>query len=131
MDDDQIATTILGPIWRGIPSEYKSRYRANIWQQFEDHIRSAAYTARLGVWYDTICRKLGVRVRVEDIAMLQAALQCDQSQSRAVLQRIREQATLLVLLVRVANEERKAAYATASLFEINPGEEAEEAEEAE
>lgn len=106
MEPERIAADLLTPIWRGIPSDYKSKYRTNIWQQFEDQIRAAAYTSRLGVCYDTLCRKLDVTIRAEHAAAVQAVL--TSGQDRAVLKALRDETTLLVLLVRVANEERKA-----------------------
>lgn len=111
MTSDEIAAGLLAPLWRGIPSGYKSRYARNIWQQFEDNVRSAAYTSRLSVWYDTLCRKLSIEVRRDDTAAVQAVLQA--GQDKAVLKALRDETALLVLLVRVANEERKAAYQAA------------------
>jgi len=114
MTPELITENLLTPIWRGIPADYKSKYRQNIWQQFEDNIRSAAYTSRLATWFDTICRRLDVQIRPEHAA--QIAQLFNARLDRAILRALREETTLLVLMVRVANEERKAEQNQASMF---------------
>ena len=114
MTPELIAESLLTPIWRGIPADYKSKYRQNIWQQFEDNIRSAAYTSRLQTWLDTICRRLNVTIRPEHAAQMMPLF--TMSMDRAILRALRDETTLLVLLVRVANEERKAEQQQASMF---------------
>lgn len=107
---ETIAEQLLGPIWRGIPAAYKRTYARNIWQQFEDQIRSAAYTSRVSVFFDIICRKLDVRIYADDLARVQA---CMARADRPVLSLLRTETTYLVLLVRIANESRRASGAPA------------------
>lgn len=114
MTPELIAESLLTPIWRGISPEYKSKYRQNIWQQFEDNIRSAAYTSRLPAWLDTMCRRMDVTIRPEHAALMKPIFGL--CMDRLILRALRDETTLLVLLVRVANEERKAEQNQASLF---------------
>lgn len=109
MDQQRIADDLLWPIWRGVDSAYKVRYARNIWQQFEDNIRSAAYTSRLAPFYDALCRRLNVRVRADEAERVNAIIAS--GEDRAVLKALRDETTYLVLLVRLKNEERKADYA--------------------
>lgn len=109
MDHYEMATALLTPIWRGIPAAYKSRYRTKIWQQFEDNIKSAAYTATLSRFASNLSSRLGVRIATEDVVAVQAVLQS--GQDRALLKLLRDEATTCVLLVRMINEERKAEWA--------------------
>lgn len=104
-----MATALLTPMWRGTPAAYKSRYRAKIWQQFEDNIRSAAYTATLSRFASNLSSRLGVRIAIEDVATVNSVLQS--GQDRALLKLLRDEATTCVLLVRLMNEERKAEWA--------------------
>lgn len=108
MDQERIANELLWPIWKGLDSAYKSRYRQNIWQQFEDNIRSAAYTSRLSTFFDNLCQKLSVTVRADDVPLVQALIGA--GEDRAVLKALRDETTYLVLLVRSKNEDRKEAY---------------------
>jgi hypothetical protein len=108
--EHQQATELLEIIWLGIPSDYKSRYRRSIWQQFEDNIRSAAYTSNLGKFISSLCQKLNANIgrNSEERARADAILQ--EGNTRAILKLLREETTLLVLIVRVANQERREAW---------------------
>jgi len=97
---------LLDVIWRSIPASYKSRYRRNIWQQFEDNIRSAAYTNNLGKFVNSLCLALNVEIRgQDDIELANDALR--EGGDKAMLKLMREETTLLVLMVRLRNQERK------------------------
>jgi len=102
----QRATALLDVIWRGIPTNYKSRYRRNIWQQFEDNVRSAAYTSNLGKFINSLCLSLAVEFRnSDDIETANDALR--EGDDRTMLKLMREETTLLVLMVRLRNQERR------------------------
>jgi hypothetical protein len=106
MDYQRIANDLLTPIWRGIPADYKRQYARNIWEQFENNVRSAAYTSSLRVWFDTLSRRLNVTIRTEFLDAVQGVLGA--GDDRAILKALRDETAYVVLLVRVANEERKA-----------------------
>jgi hypothetical protein len=108
MEHQEIAERLLWPLWRGIDPSYKSKYRASIWQQFEDNIRSAAYTSRLARFVDEMTRKLSIQIRADDVANVQAVVAS--GDDRAILKLLRDETTLLVLYVRMRNEERKAEF---------------------
>lgn len=103
MHEDAVA--LLTAIWRGIPSGYKSYYRRSIWQQFENAVRSAAYTGNLSKFFNSICSKLQVQIRSGDCATVESIL--NGGSDRAILRLLREETTLLTLMVRVANQARK------------------------
>ena len=105
MTHEQLATDLLTPLWRGISPDYKKRYVYGIWAQFEDNLRSAAYTAKLSIFLAKIIQRLGITIYVDDIEKVTAVIQC--GDDKAVLKMLRDETALLVLLVRVANEERK------------------------
>lgn len=92
---------LLWAVWRGMPPDYKSRYRRTIWQQFENEVRAAAYTSRLGKFINSLCRKLGVTLNASVEPILNSG------QDRALLKLLRDETTLLVLMVRVRNEARR------------------------
>jgi hypothetical protein len=106
VNHELIATKLLTPLWSGIPADYKMKYARSIWQQFEDNIRSAAYTDRLSIWYDVMCRKLGIDVKSADLSVIHECLQIGADE--VFLRLLREETAYLVVLVRLANEERKA-----------------------
>ena len=106
----QQAADLLMAVWRGVPAEYKSRYRMNIWQQFEDQLRSAAYTSNLDRCVSSLCQKLSCDIgrNAEDRDRAEAIL--NSADGSAMLRLLRDQTTVLVLHVRVANQARREAW---------------------
>lgn len=105
------AAELLEIIWRGIPADYKSRYRRSIWQQFEDNIRSVACsTSQMGEFISKLCFKLSASIgrNSKDRTVANAVLQ--KADAGAMLKLLREETTFLVLIVRVANQERREAW---------------------
>jgi len=69
-------------------------------------VRSAAYTSNLGKFINTLCANLSVEIRGEDdIEFANDALR--EGSDRAMLKLMREETTLLVLMVRLWNQERR------------------------
>lgn len=107
MEHQEIAEKLLYPLWRGIADGYKSKYARNIWEQFQNQIKSAAYTSKLSTFFDVLCRRLDIRLRKDGTQTVQTVL--TSGQDRAILKTLRDETALLVLLVRVMNEERRDA----------------------
>ena len=105
MEHQTIADNLLWPIWRGIPDGYKMRYARSIWQQFEDNLRSSAYTSSLSKFLETVCVRLGVDLSAKELMNVRAVIESQSDQD--VLRKLRNETTYLVLLVRLRNEERK------------------------
>jgi len=103
----EMAGTLLKIIWRGIPADYKSRYRMTIWEQFENEIRAAAYTSSLARFVNSICSRLRAEIgrTPEERAVAETILRG--ADDRAMLKMFREETTLLVLRVRVENEQER------------------------
>ena len=105
MSQYQSAMNLLIPIWRGIPPAYKQKYARNIWEQFENQIKSAAYTNTASIFLSKLCQKLDVTIRKEDVAGINQTINgCDQT---ALLKQLRKETILLVLMVREDNDIRK------------------------
>lgn len=68
-------------------------------------MRAAAYTSNLGKFVNSLCSKLQVQIGAEDSAEAESIL--NSGTDRALLKLLREETTLLVLMVRVANQERR------------------------
>jgi len=116
MNDDglrEMAADLLEVVWRGVPRDYKSRYRMSIWQQFEDNVRSAAYTANLGKFVNSLCAKLQASVGQRDEERARAEEILNSGNDRALLKLLRDETTLLVLMVRVRNQQRQEKWRTA------------------
>ncbi|GIV81699.1 MAG: hypothetical protein KatS3mg051_1165 [Anaerolineae bacterium] len=102
------ALRLLIPLWRGLDGAYKQRYARNIWEQFESNIRAAAYTSSLSRFINSLCSKLQVYVTNDALADVVESVGIENE--RALLRQLREEATTLVLMVRLENEKRKAEW---------------------
>lgn len=104
---ESLAERLVGPLWRGLDPDYKAKYARNIWDQFEGQIRSASYTAQLTRFLQRVTTRLPIEVRGADAESVAEVI--GDGDDRMVLKMLREEAAYIVLLVRVANEERREA----------------------
>jgi len=107
------AARLLEIIWRGVPVDYKRKYARSIWEQFENNVRSAAYTSNLGKMVNSLCGRMGVLLGPTGETRVEAERILNAGHDRELLKLLREETTLLVLMVRVATQERRDAWAAA------------------
>lgn len=100
-----IAKALLFPIFRCIGTDYKVKYARDIWEQFENAIRSAAYTGSLRTFLTNITNRLPVELRTEYIPAVLAVVESGQDEQ--VLNWLRDETTYLALIVRLENQERR------------------------
>jgi hypothetical protein len=120
---ERVADDLVAPLWRGISSDYKHKYSYTIWQQFEDNIRSAAYTARLSLFLSKITTRLDIALAERDVERVRDVI--NSGQDRETLRMLREDTALLVLMVRVQSAEkfgRKRPAKTETSQRSEPGE---------
>jgi len=97
---------LLEALWRGIAPEYKSRYRRTIWTQFQEEVEGAARTTNsLSVFVNSLCSRFSVSLHDREAAAVGKVL--SGADDRAMLKLLREQTVLLVVAVRLANQERR------------------------
>jgi len=102
-----MAATLLKIIWRGIPPDYKRRYRMTIWTQFENEIRAASYTSSLAKFISSICTHLRADLGKTAAERAVAEEIIKTADDRTMVKMMRDETTLLVLMVRVDNEEKR------------------------
>ena len=105
MDKYQRGASFLTPIWRGVPADYKLKCARTLWQQFEENIRGAAYTSSLSKFVNTICSRLQVRIAADDVEVVERVV--SSGYDRELLRLLRDEATTLVLMVRIENDKRR------------------------
>lgn len=103
-----IGEELLFPLFRCLGSEYKERYKKDIWEQFENNIRSAAYTAKLTTFFENITRSMPIVLERQYADPVVKIIQS--KMDKTILNWLREETTYLVLLARMKNEERKEAF---------------------
>ena len=104
----QQALNLLVPLWKGIPGEYKQKYARNIWDQFSDNLRAAAYTSSLSLFVSHLCSRMQIAIRDYDAAALNAALGA--GNDRVVLRQLRDETASLTLMVRLENDKEREAW---------------------
>lgn len=102
---EQVADKLLWGLWRSIDEEYKSRYLREVWEHFENAIRSASYTDSLKVFLNNFQRRIPTDLQAQfakDVLSIVTSGQDD-----TVLHWMRTETTYLTLIVRLRNQERK------------------------
>ena len=108
--DREMIVDLLEAIWRGMPPDYKSRYRWTIWTQFESQIRSAAYTNSLATFVNSLCLKLQANIGSNAEHRQRVEQVLENVEDGAGLRMIRAETAVLVLMVRLRNEQRSRAW---------------------
>lgn len=105
---EQIADDFLWSLWASIDKDYKAKYKKNIWEQFENAIRSSTYTSSLKGFLELFSKKIPTIILQKYIKKVVAVV--ESKQDRYVLQMLRQESTYLSMLVRLANEKKKEEY---------------------
>lgn len=113
MDRQKIQSACVGiawALWRGMSADYKRRYARVIWDQFQGRLAGEAQTtSNLGQYVNSLCSKLQVvQLPKESIEELDEIF--ESNNDRAILRMMREETALIVVKIRVMNEERKAQF---------------------
>ena len=100
-----VAENLLWGLWRSITEDYKTRYPREIWEHFENALRSASYTDSLKVFLTNFQRRIPIDIQAQynkDILSVVEAGEDDK-----VLNWLRTETTYLTMLVRLRNQDRK------------------------
>ena len=108
LTQQDIADKLLWPLWRCIDETYKDRYKREIWEHFENAIRSAAYTSRLSKFLSTFKKRMPIDLQAQYAADVAQVIEC--SHDADVLRWLRDETSYMALLVRLRNKERKESF---------------------
>lgn len=102
---ETVAENLLWGLWRSITEDYKCQYPREIWEHFENALRSASYTDSLKVFLTNFQRRIPIDIQAQfnkDILSVVEAGEDDK-----VLSWLRTETTYLAMLVRLRNQDRK------------------------
>lgn len=105
MTQGQVAEGLLWPLWRCIEDSYKDRYKREIWDHFENAIRSAAYTAKLSTFLTNFKNRIPTNFEAQYMKHIRQVTDC--RQDAEVLNWLRDETTYLVMITRLMNQERR------------------------
>jgi hypothetical protein len=103
------ARDLVLAVWRAMDwDKVPPSRRMSIYDELASKVRSAALTSDLGRFLAALCDKLGVRVPGDDARVLAIMREAD---GQALLQVLRDETTLIILMLREVQEARREAYA--------------------
>jgi hypothetical protein len=105
---DVIADQLLWPLWRCVSDDYKTKYKKDVWEHFENAVKSAAYTGSLKVFISNFQKRLPIDLQAKyakGIVELSESGNDDE-----ILNLLRTETTYLVMLIRLRNQDRKDSY---------------------
>lgn len=105
LTQEKVAENLLWGLWRSILEDYKTMYPRQIWEHFENAIRSASYTDSLKIFLTNFQRKIPVDIQAKYQKDILSIVQSGQDEK--VLNWLRAETTYLAMLVRLKNQERK------------------------
>lgn len=106
--EDLIADKLLWPLWRCVSDDYKSKYKKDVWEHFENAVKSAAYTGSMKVFLSNFQKRLPVDLQAQYAKDIMSVV--DINNDDEMLNLLRQETTYLVMVVRLRNQDRKEAY---------------------
>lgn len=105
ISQQSVGEHLLFPLFRSLSADYKSKYKKDVWDQFENNLRASAYTAKLTTFFENITRTMPIKFEQQ---YAEAAMQIlNSGLDKQILTWLRDETTYLVLIARMKNEERK------------------------
>lgn len=105
---DDVAEKLLFPLFRCLNVDYKKKYLKNIWEQFENNVRTAAYTSRLARFFEMITNSMPIELQQQYQAGVREII--GSGEDKMILNWLRTESTYLILLARMINEKRKEEF---------------------
>lgn len=109
-----IGEQLLFPLFRCLDDGYKKKYVKDVWEQFENNIRAAAYTSRLTKFFENITRSMPITLEHQYSERVMQILQSGFDED--ILTWLRNETTYMILLARMMNEQRKEKFKQPDLF---------------
>lgn len=102
---EAVAENLLWGLWRSITEDYKTQYPREIWEHFENALRSASYTGSLKVFLTNFQRRIPIDIQAQYNKEILSIVEAGHDET--VLNWLRTETTYLTMLVRLRNQERK------------------------
>jgi len=108
----EMAEALLRAVYDGISSDYKAKYRMELWNQVQSRAAAASkMTDNLATFLSRLCGMFdGATLAPYDPAaraFVERVLQLPQAEQRAILKTIREHTPVVVVLLRNRKQEEK------------------------
>lgn len=105
---ESVAENLLWGLWRSISEDYKMKYPRDIWDHFENAMKSASYTSSLKSFLTLFQRRLPLDLQAQYTKGIKSILESEKDEE--ILDWLRNESTYMMMLVRIKNQERKEAF---------------------
>lgn len=102
---ENVAENLLWGLWRCITEDYKDKYKKECWDHFENAIKSASYTGNMKVFLTNFQKRIPIDLQAQYTKDILSIIEAGEDEQ--VLDWLRTEATYLVMLVRLRNQDRK------------------------
>jgi hypothetical protein len=102
---EKVAEELLWGLWRSITEDYKCQYPREIWNHFENALRSASYTDSLKVFLTNFQRRIPIDIQAQYNKNILSVVTSGEDDK--ILNWLRSETTYLTMLVRLRNQDRK------------------------
>jgi hypothetical protein len=102
---EKVAEELLWGLWRSVTEDYKCQYPREIWNHFENALRSASYTDSLKVFSTNFQRRIPIDIQAQYNKNILSVVEAGEDDK--ILNWLRSETTYLTMLVRLRNQDRK------------------------
>lgn len=102
---ETVADKLLWGLWRSITEDYKTQYPREIWEHFENALRSASYTDSLKVFLTNFQKRIPVDIQAKYSKDILSVVNAGKDSE--ILNWLRTETTYLTIIIRLKNQERK------------------------
>ena len=100
-----VSEKLLWGIWRSINEDYKFKYPRDIWDHFENAMKSASYTSSLKSFITLFQRRIPLDLQAQYTKDIKSILESGKDEE--ILGWLRDESTYMMMLVRIKNQDRK------------------------
>ena len=104
------AVNLISTVWRGISWDgVSSRRRMKIYEEYENKIKSASMTGKVSIFLNKVCEKMDSNISGADAPKVLEVIRDIEAQDLdlELLDILRSESALIILLMREANDELK------------------------
>lgn len=108
INQEIIANSLLWPLWRCVADDYKDKYKKDVWEHFENAVKSASYTGNMKVFLGNFQKRIPVDLHPEYTTEILMVIESNHDEQ--ILNWLRTESTYMVMIVRLKNQDRKIEF---------------------
>ena len=108
ISQQEVIESLLWPLWRCVDDSYKERYKREVWEHFENALKSASYTARLSTFLTNFQKRIPADLQAQ--YMQQMVIVLNAPNQKEILNWLRDDTSYMCAILRLKNQERREAF---------------------